>query len=632
MSVARSSALLLGAALAGCSPSPAEGGLELIGFRQNGFTGVALNEELVFHFSEELDPGSITGGSVRILDELGQSATGSLRARGNALSFLPDLPRTTALTDGGFRPATSYRVELGGFPRPDGIRSREGALLSATLLLDFRTAEPRGEHPLFLDPFTGPNPLLPVSTDIGPDDPIQLECREALDPTTVSSEHFVLQHARQTRGREPSFEELPLEVELLENRRDHALLELRPRIDIARGRFLQPDETYYLSLRPGNLKTLGGREVTSVWRNPPFLVVRVRLGKLEEDFRSTRRRSDELPPGCDGTALWGPGTTEEDRDEQDLRLRFPAAAGSGVHGEIELRAVQDLPGDLGEAGTARAVRMEASRLTVPAEAAVDLGGFEGPLVLCSQTSLEVAGLLQRRGVKESAENLARELEGLSSRTAEKDWPALSVWLERALASGEPWTILVAGGDLRVPETGVIDLDGPLMLIAGGSIRVAGHVYAREVWKTSEGTGNIEARPPPRAGTDPRPGVRKVPLRIDPPATNPLRATLRVGALSRALPLPRGITGWNPALLDGHPGIGRMGLRLLGRRGGSSDAGATLWQPLSTLEGPDEMRFLIELEIPPGSGEAWDPPRLEQLVLSWDESSDPAERSGETLPP
>ena len=116
--------LFLGGLGPGCSR--AEGAsppLELLTFKQSGAADVCLNELLAFNFSEELDRSSVTPQSVRISDPSGAAARGRLQVDGARLTFEPELPLAADLSDGGLRPGTRYTVELGGFPRPDGIRS-----------------------------------------------------------------------------------------------------------------------------------------------------------------------------------------------------------------------------------------------------------------------------------------------------------------------------------------------------------------------------------------------------------------------------------------------------------------------------------------------------------------------------
>jgi hypothetical protein len=242
-------------------------------------------------------------------------------------------------------------------------------------------------------------------------------------------------------------------------------------------------------------------------------------------------------------------------------------------------------------------------------------------VLGAQAALDVRGRIVRRlspgqtGL--ARETLARELEQLTSRVPGTPLPTLSAWLERALQREEPWTILIAGADLRVPKGGAIDVDGPLLLVAGGWIRVEGFVEAREVWKSPGGGGSIRGDPPRRLGGESAPGLRELPLEIDPPLGNILKRPLRLGVLSR--PIRRGSGSWRPALVEASSGIGNVRVSFLGVRpdGAGDEVGPV--DDLLLLEGFPEIRFLVELEVPAGTGEAWDPPRLERLTLAWDES-------------
>src|SRR5262249_20357239 len=116
-------ALAAGALLAACWGELQPETLELLDFRQNELSSVALNEELVFHFSARLDPSSVTSDSVRIFDDEDREARGVRTVQRNSLHFQPALPCASDLSDGGLRPGRAYRVVLGGFPRPDGLRA-----------------------------------------------------------------------------------------------------------------------------------------------------------------------------------------------------------------------------------------------------------------------------------------------------------------------------------------------------------------------------------------------------------------------------------------------------------------------------------------------------------------------------
>lgn len=586
---------------ASCAPGAHAGAaLELLRFRQSGAENVCLNEDLDFFFSEPLDRVSITADSVSIQDERGEAVAGAFRVRETLLSFQPRLPRSSDLSDGGLRPGTRYRVVLGGFPRPDGIRSQDGALLSVTLVLSFETAERDGQHPLFLDPFAGPNPLLPLSQTLGPGDPIRLECGEALDPSTVSGEDFELSRLRSGAEREL----VRLEAELASNERKRAVLELRPApLAPAGGGVLEPDD-YYLRMVGRGLKTLGGRAAEPGWMFASPLALRVfgpEIGHRTIDFSDERilAPSPEEPLECDGTASWGEGGS-------GVSIRYPAAAGDGADGRVELGAA---PG---------AADLRATQLSVPAEGQVDLSGHDGLVVLRAQRALEIRGRLVRRTDPELLRGLHEELKALGDEPP-VPWPELSGWLVERRARGEPWTVLIAGGDLRVPEGGAIDVDGPLLLIAGGWIRVQGSVQAHEVWRSSDGGGNISAR----GGR-----LRLAPLVVYPPRTNPLIEPLHLAVLSKGFAPRRGVTSWRPATVESHAGAGRARVRFLGLPAAEGARAIGPFEDLMQLADCAEVRLLIELEIGPEKGEPWDPPRVERVTLSWNEPLHSTQRSGD----
>jgi hypothetical protein len=562
---------------AGCLERPAEERpLELLRFRQIDGRNVCLNEDLDFFFSDELDRTSITQESVRISDEQGHSVEGAFRLREKVLSFQPELPRAGDLSDGGLKPGSRYRVVLGGFPRPDGIRSRTGTLLSATLVLSFETARLGGEHPLFLDPFAGTKPLLPVSTNLGSGEPIRLECGEALDPTSVSGADFELSRF-EGRGERVV---IPLSARLKLNQRRRAVLELEPERASLAASALDPG-VYYLRMVDRGLKTLGGRSVEPSWKDPQPLTLRVfgaQIGELDVDFALPDPRglalAPEEPAGPDGTAAWIEG-------RPDVGVRFPAAAGDGREGDLELRS-------------APAAGVQASGLLVPAGALIDLSEQRGLVVLAAQRAFEVRGRLVRRAQERSSRTLLDELERLVERPRES-WPDLSSWLAEARSLDEPWTVLIAGGDLRIPEGGSIEVDGPLLLVAGGWIRVKGRVDAIDVWRTPEARGNISGRDH---------------------LANPLVAPLRLAAVSRSFRPRHGLTSWRPAEVKVH---GTARVSFLGTRtieGRVEEIGPS--EDLMLLGDCAEVRVLIELEVPASTGEPWDPPRVEELVLAWNE--------------
>jgi len=558
--------LLLGVLLVlACGSRPEDEPLVLLEFRQNELDSVALNEELLFFFSRDLDPASVTSDSLRVIDAAGRDVPGERRLRGDALSFLPELPCRPDLSDGGFRPGSEYSVILGGFPRPDGLRALDGALLSASLRLDFRTASLEQGTVLFLDPFAPPFPLRIRAKGSErlelEDGRLVLEAREPLDPSQVPSARFELRR----RGLE---EVVPARLELVHNRRDSSELHVIP-LAAGADRRLEPG-TYWFSLE-NDLRTLGQRTLEPAWRGK-VLMLSVPSRHVRVDFVSHDERTPDVPDDCDGTAL--PASAG-----QTLRVRFPAAAGDGRAGRVSL--VQP----------PREADLAASRLEVPAGTTLELSARRGPLVLRSQGALQIAGRLVRRTPSGGAGgSLARELRELAddlSNTPPEARPPLSAWLERLLASEEDWTVLIAGGDLRVPAGGALDVDGPLLLVAGGWIRVAGEVRCEgDLWKTPEGGGGILVH-----GGE----IGILPLRLDPPERNPLVEPLLFGHALRFAPgvLPVG------------------GLRVVPLSASSS---ASLSAELE-LDPSSRTRLLVRFALAARRGEPWSVPESGvELVL------------------
>jgi hypothetical protein len=594
-------ALALAAACGSGTDEPRR--LELVAFVQDHHAEVYLDEPLVLHFSAPLDRTSINASTLRIRDAEGEVASGRLRIDGRTLTFFPDLPREPDLDDGGLRPGETYRVELRGFPRPDGIRSVEGWPLAASRSLVFRTSSGTGGGQLFVDALPDPGgplgvrrgeivPLLRLEQrEIGPLDPLELTSTEPVDPRSLSAGEFELF----PREGDVTTDVIALRPRLVENGRSGARVELFPQATGPREgslRALEPG-TYYLRRARLELRDLTGRALRVPWDEPapgrdtlvPIEVLAPRTASETITFDSASRRWFGEPFGFDGTAHWpdqGTGVT----------IRFPRAAGDGSDGPQ--LALTDLGGR---------TDLNATHVVVPRGSELDLGSTHGFLVLRAQGSLEIEGTLRRQLPPHATNNLADELRRRAFEPPES-WETLSDWLVRARRWNEPWTVLVAGGELRV--TGRIVVDGPLMLVAGGWVRIYGRVEAGEVWKSPEGGDNVER-------------VRDVPLVLDQPETNVLRVPLRYGILSNPIRPESGVEAWRSATLALQRGGGEGRLRFLGLRDRSDGGGSDEYGPvedLTLLTGCRALRLLIELELPAGAGEPWDPPRLEAVELSW----------------
>lgn len=119
-----------------------------------------LNDSVTVYFSDAVLPLSITTDSFTLVDEAGNRVPGAVRAYGNWVTFTPDPPLGPSLDDGSFRPGASYQLIVAGSPRPDAVRSRDGARLTESRAFAFRAAT-LAESPPGL-----PAPLRPLGNDV----------------------------------------------------------------------------------------------------------------------------------------------------------------------------------------------------------------------------------------------------------------------------------------------------------------------------------------------------------------------------------------------------------------------------------------------------------------------------------
>ncbi len=588
-------------------------------FRQEGQTGVFLNEPLVFHFDAELERSSVTPVSLRVVGPAGKEARGKLEVQGSKVLFVPDIPRSVDLADGGLLPGARYIVTLSGFPNPDGIRARSGAPLASTRIATFETITAGGgEAVVFVDDSPDrAEPLRVAAQELGPLDPIEVLCAEPVDPRTLVSEDFVLWQAGSANdsGGEVVPEEIPLRASLRENSRDGSLIELRPIDSEGRLRSLDVGEyQLYVGPEERHLRDFGGHLILPVWVHEPragFLSVRepqegrVVEGYVEE-FLDERRRSPAAVDGAAGTALWGEGL---------VSIRLPAAVGDGRDGVVRLEGaeprsdVQAVELSVGEGTSAR--------LTA-----------QGLVVLRTQGRLEIDGALVRdvEGVQERSEAL-----GHTSFGQWKDWlfgeagiewnrlgmtfeagQTLSHWLDRAREEDSPWTVLIAGGDLVV--NGVLWTDGPILLVAGGWIRVSGEIRSRpgEYWALGDGSVFSEFDPMK---------AQRAPLLTDRPGRNPLASPQVWSVLSAPIRPTHSGSRWLQAVVRGEDRAGTIRVRYLGERdlpGGGVELVGPVDSPI-LLEDCEVMRLRIDLAMSSTlESPLWKPPIVDAVELTWDQ--------------
>ncbi len=146
----------------GCSSGGGGGGggggvLALLNFNLENINGVFLNERLVFEFSTEVDPASVSVDTIQIrfdgstVDRDGDGSPdnpgntnatppGDFVVKGKKVFFNPRLPVKPTNSDTGFIPTTSYQVVLPASPNLS-VRSRSGRPLTTRFAGTFKTRD-----------------------------------------------------------------------------------------------------------------------------------------------------------------------------------------------------------------------------------------------------------------------------------------------------------------------------------------------------------------------------------------------------------------------------------------------------------------------------------------------------------
>lgn len=664
ISARRLAAAALGALtlIAGCTrfePHAAHVPFRLTHVRPSSADGLFLNEELVFYFSGELEPTSVTSASVEIQSEHGVPARGRLEVGVDSVRFVPAPVLSADLSDGGFLPGTRYTVTLAGFPRPEGLRSVRGGLHEKTRTWTFRTVEVAGprESLVFEDRFQGRVGIVrvfPSASRQGPivasRDSIYLACDKPLDPSTVLPEAFRLVRAA-------SEEPVAVRVQLLENQpeavqgprpaaarssgspqawereRRACVIEVTPEEALVQGASSTSGSTYFLRIdaRPGAarplLRDFSGNPVLAD-APPEGWKISVRdlaadrgRSELREEFDSRRMRSAVALPGYDGTAAWG--------ETGRVTIRFPAAAGRGSDGHVTLSEreertdVQGVSLDLPEGTTCR------------------LRSTPGLVVLRSQGRMTIRGRLSRDGPWDPLAEIEKDstlaswsrASRLNLSPSEGTLWTLSDWLDEARAGDWNWTVLIAGGDLSVE--GDFTSTSPVLLVAGGTIRVSGSV--RGVEKNVKPRTAASAEPaievtlggvflPQDSGGNRQevwPSMTAWLLIDEPKGRNPLVEPLRFAALSAPVPQAGDVLRWLPPRIGGGPSDpasprnDRWRVRFLPELASAprkAEDLAPVDDPLLIVP-PGPIQFLIELEVVPGG--MWDPPWVDFVHLAWE---------------
>lgn len=137
--------------------------MRLESFNLAGATDVALDAPLIFRFTDDVDPASVTPDSLQILGTAPFFWATPVVVDGRELALLPYLPNFADYSDAGLSPGADYDLVLPDLLSTDTIRSTRGAPLAQRALHTFRTVpsvvfvEPR--RPLVHSPGPLASPL-----------------------------------------------------------------------------------------------------------------------------------------------------------------------------------------------------------------------------------------------------------------------------------------------------------------------------------------------------------------------------------------------------------------------------------------------------------------------------------------
>lgn len=624
--------------LAGCLPGPPdEVALQLEALSpEAGGPLLLLNDSIRLTFNQAVDPTSVTRDSARLVSELtGLEAQGDWEVDGRLVRFRPAGVRNQALSDGGFVPGQRYRLTLVGFPFLGAVRSVGGAALDRSMSFDFRAVSVEGtEVPgdegsaVLRDASPGRAAVLrvaagdPGSSDTLPlawDEPLQLSCSEPVDPRSIKAADYEFRLSLAPPSEAVPLLMPPIEVariEVVSNEGEigtakgadgagGARLRVYPRtpFPVVAGRGPALFELHLRAGLGGGIRDFSGTSVGLPQRPIRFIVAREWMRSPEGSDSYTFDFTDDLDfvpvldLQSDGTARWvGNGRVD---------IRYPAAAGDGRLGDVVL----------GESEAGKDT--QATRLSIPEGRETHLTGG-GLVVLRAQGRLNLEGDLIRRAAATEAPGMWDSAKLLIPQGQSE---SLSTWLKRAAALDHPWTVVIAGGDLVV--TGEINVDTPLLLVAGGRIRGKGRPRAADgqLWLLGEG-GGFEL--PHQYNPNASPNVVP-PLLIDEPLHNPLARPLTFVALSSPVPKGQRPRFWQEAEVMGSRG-GRGDYRVQFLRADilqQGEAGlaqaARFDQPGLVVEpttgAGTTVRMRVELVVYPRRG-SWDPPFVDRVDLAW----------------
>ncbi|MDF1702383.1 MAG: hypothetical protein P1V36_14635, partial [Planctomycetota bacterium] len=141
--------------------------LVLLGFNVPNLSGIPLNQALIFTFSANINPATITPDSLRVVGTTGPFFESTV-VDGNLVALIPTVPAFADYSDAGYAPDTEYTVSLTEFPAVTTIETTTGKPLLSSASFTFRTLPAPSPDIISNVRCNGPDGILGTADDTTP--------------------------------------------------------------------------------------------------------------------------------------------------------------------------------------------------------------------------------------------------------------------------------------------------------------------------------------------------------------------------------------------------------------------------------------------------------------------------------
>ncbi|MDJ0522640.1 MAG: hypothetical protein QNJ90_11285 [Planctomycetota bacterium] len=154
--------------------------LVLLGFNVPNLSGIPLNQALIFIFSADINPATITPDTLRVVGAAGPFFE-EIVVDGNLVALLPVTTNFADYSDAGLQPDIEYTVSLTEFPAVTTIESTTGKPLLQADTFTFRTLPAKSTDIVADIRCNGPDGILGTADDETPASPsFFIETRRAI--------------------------------------------------------------------------------------------------------------------------------------------------------------------------------------------------------------------------------------------------------------------------------------------------------------------------------------------------------------------------------------------------------------------------------------------------------------------